>query len=79
MKRINDDLKSSIKSELKVFETLQEYYDEYSSVSGVHLENFRRIFVYYAGLLIVVFFTFIVHKIYKYIKRNLIRIKYLYF
>lgn len=58
-------------SDLKIFESLKDFINEYSTISNVHLNNYRTIFFCYFGILSFISVLFIFHHIYKFIFRKL--------
>src|ERR1700712_3351775 len=66
------EFKISISKDLKVFESLEEYTNEYSSSSDVHLDNYSRVFICYFSILIFTLIVFIFHHIFKFIKKKLV-------
>ena len=56
-------------SEISVFESLDEYIEEYSGFSDLELENFRFLFLYYALACLLTFTTFITHHLVKFIRK----------
>ena len=63
-----------VKSELKVYENLEEYIGDYTTKSNIQLANLGKIFQYFIYLYLLIISAFVLNQIYKY--RRVIRMAY---
>ena len=54
------------KSEIKIYENLDDYIGDYTTESDVQLTNFGKIFQYFFYLNVLIILTFVLNHIYRY-------------
>ena len=53
-----------VRSELKIYESLDDYIGDYTIKSDVELANFKTIFQYFCYLYVLIILAFVLHHIY---------------
>ena len=68
--KINDVLIQSIKANTKMFHSVDEFLSFYScrSSDDVTIDNYRKIFLIFFFIQLIILFTFLINWIFKYIK-----------
>ena len=64
--KIAEIYRKFVRSELKIYESLDDYIGDYTIQSNVQLANFRKIFWYVFHLYVLIILTFALNQIYKY-------------
>ena len=63
-----------VRSELKIYGSLDEYIGDYTTKSDVQFANFRKMFEYFFYLYVLIILAFVLNQIYKY--KRMIRMTY---
>lgn len=66
LNNIKIDLNKIVSKNLRIFETLKEYVNEFSLSSDVHLDNYQTIFICYFSILSFILIFFIFDHLYKF-------------
>ena len=68
--KIKSVLMSVLKKNTKLFKTKEEFVDEFTSASDVDFENYKRIFIYFYSILIIILIVFAFQKLCNRLKKN---------
>ena len=66
--KLTEIYRKLIRSEIKIYENLDDYIGDYTTESDVQLANFRKIFQYFFYLCVLIIVAFVLNNIYRYRK-----------
>ena len=72
--KLTEVYRNLAKSEIKIYENLDDYIGDYTTKSDIQLDNFGKMFQYFFYLNVLVILTFILNHIYRFkgiINKNL--------
>ena len=64
--RLGEIYRKMVRSQLKIYENLDDYIGDYMVKSDVQLDNFKKIFSYFCYLYVLVILIFVLNHIYGY-------------
>ena len=64
--KLTEVYRNLAKSEIKIYENLDDYIGDYTTESDVQLTNFGKIFQYFFYLNVLIILTFVLNHIYRY-------------
>ena len=64
--RLGEIYRKMVRSQLKIYENLDDYIGDYMVKSDVQLDNFKKIFSYFCYLYVLVILVFVLNHIYGY-------------
>ena len=63
--KITEIYRKLLRSEIKIYENLNDYIGDYTTESAVQLANFRKLFQYFFYLNVLILFAFVLNHIYR--------------